>query len=354
MAFVSDETQGPVLAVTVIGAKGLKKSSAGLYVKLYLGEEEFKSKPRATDEGDAEWNESFDFSNVQYGSSLRASIRATGALRRSIVGETQVMVDRFFDGKEADETMPLYSDKDQLNQVGELRLKFLMKAAGDTGGAAEEGEGEEDAKASAEEEKFAEAKKAVQVPKAEAISSLKEVAFEGQWKFAVTFHTVDIAGGAAAAMSDYKSSGAAAAARGGKRAAGGGGAQKRRNIEVGKTERVMMELEKKGASYFKGVCPEFHPFGANGNITGSLQKINGKVSLQMQLVNAAGVTTSFNLVGAVATGGVYMGTFSGCEISRQAGSVTGIFKAKRIIASDGDGEDEEEDGAAAAGAGGES
>ena len=48
--------------------------------------------------------------------------------------------------------------------------------------------------------------------------------------------------------------------------------------------------------------------------------------MQVQLVNTAGVTTSFNMVGQVTAEGVYQGTFSGCEISRNAGSVSGTFR----------------------------
>ena len=83
-------------------------------LRLQLEGDEQKTKPRATDEDKAEWNEEFMFPNVQFSSSLRASIRTTGTFKRSVLGDASIMVDRFFSGGEADETLPLFSDKDQL------------------------------------------------------------------------------------------------------------------------------------------------------------------------------------------------------------------------------------------------
>ena len=65
----------------------------------------------------------------------------------------------------------------------------------------------------------------------------------------------------------------------------------------------------------------------DGKLTGSIQKANGRVNATIQVVHTATkVTTSFNFVGLMSGGGVLQGNFSGCEISKTAGSVAGIFK----------------------------
>jgi hypothetical protein len=63
----------------------------------------------------------------------------------------------------------------------------------------------------------------------------------------------------------------------------------------------------------------------DGKITGSVQRTNGKVNMTIQMV-AMKQTTSFNFVGLMNESGVLMGTFSGCEISKSAGTVSGTFK----------------------------
>lgn len=50
------------------------------------------------------------------------------------------------------------------------------------------------------------------------------------------------------------------------------------------------------------------------------------------------VTTSFNFVGAVHEGGVLRGNFSGCEISKTAGSAAGTFEARAVVAEGGSGD----------------
>lgn len=67
-------------------------------------------------------------------------------------------------------------------------------------------------------------------------------------------------------------------------------------------------------------------YSQDGKVTGATQKASGKVNMTLQVVNAARVTTSFNFVGLMNAAGVLAGTFSGCEISRAAGSVSGSFK----------------------------
>ena len=182
------------------------------------------------------------------------------------------------------------------------------------------------AEASSAQKAFAAAKQEMSVEKAEAVEALKGVSFTGPWAGQFVFHVVDLGSAEVAGMdvSAFKGAGAGGGARGG--AAGSGKLRSKADVKPGAKATVAFNLEKKGGSYFKGTSGEFSPFGREGNVTGSLQRMNGKVNMQVQLVNTAGVTTSFNMVGQVTAEGVYQGTFSGCEISRNAGSVSGTFR----------------------------
>ena len=110
---------------------------------------------------------------------------------------------------------------------------------------------------------------------------------------------------------------------------------------------VEMELKTKGAAYFQGeISKEFAVFGSEGKVTGALQRGTGKVSTTIQMVARSGtsaVTTSFNLVGVINKEGVYSGTFSATEISRNAGNCSGLFKGKRAEKSESEVEDEKEE-----------
>ena len=74
-------------------------------------------------------------------------------------------------------------------------------------------------------------------------------------------------------------------------------------IREGDKRSLKMELKPKGAAYFQGeVTHEFALFGAEGKVTGAVQRGTGKVSTTIQMVSKQGanaVTTSFNLVGVV-------------------------------------------------------
>ena len=60
---------------------------------------------------------------------------------------------------------------------------------------------------------------------------------------------------------------------------------------------------------------------------GSLQRTSGRVNATIQVVSSVSkVTTSFNLIGLMNAGGILEGSFSGCEISKAAGTVAGSFK----------------------------
>jgi len=194
----------------------------------------------------------------------------------------------------------------------------------------------------------------------EAVASLADFTFDGPWEFNMLFLQVDLgpAGGQAA------SSAAVALQSGGfgnKAGLRGGGAARPadKSVREGDKRLLRMDLKPKGAAYFQGeVTSEFALFGAEGKVTGALQRGTGKVSTTIQMVSKQGanaVTTSFNLVGVLNRDGMYSGTFSACEISRSAGSCSGLFKAKAaeaLAAAAGGGSSGEEEPSGAGGGGG--
>jgi hypothetical protein len=108
---------------------------------------------------------------------------------------------------------------------------------------------------------------------------------------------------------------------------------------------IPMELKTKGAAYFQGeITVEFAVFGSEGKVTGALQRGNGKVGTTIQMISRNGtqaVTTSFNLMGVVNKEGVYQGTFTATEISKNAGNCSGLFKAKKVPPPSPDSDEEE-------------
>ena len=110
-------------------------------------------------------------------------------------------------------------------------------------------------------------------------------------------------------------------------------------IKPGMRVRLPVELEPKGAAYFRGTLPEFGQFGKvggarslifslrrpspsplpsqDGKVTGSVQRAVAKITMAIQIV-AGRVTTSFNFNGhvrrrlavAASRGGVGLGTSS--------------------------------------------
>jgi hypothetical protein len=281
-----------------------------------------------------------------------------------------------------------------------------------------------------------------EIPTEEAVAALKEHAFDGKWKSILTFTVVDNGGGkpegeerggereggprlraglgaAVQALTthdsssfplptpltllavpgldigSFKGSGAASASRKSTLTKDG-------RVRAGSRVELWLHLQPKGAAYFQGACANFGQFGAEGKVTGALQRSLGKVNMTVQMVNNK-VTTSFNFVGMVRRrrrcrrfcrglvwcapllppplspsptlplpspfplpprvqvnrDGIFQGTFSGCEISKNAGSVSGVFKAFRDDGGDeGDGtakdagEPTDDEGGAGAGAGG--
>lgn len=59
---------------------------------------------------------------IQYDDVLRISMRSETMLHRSVIGETEVRIDRFFDYKPTTETFDLYSDVEHtvrgINETG--------------------------------------------------------------------------------------------------------------------------------------------------------------------------------------------------------------------------------------------
>jgi len=107
---------------------------------------------------------------------------------------------------------------------------------------------------------------------------------------------------------------------------------------------VEMKLKAKTKTYIGGQAADMGQFGKKINVTGSMQRATGKVTLQLS-AKGASVSTNFTLNGMFTKEGELVGTFTGCEISRDAGSVNGIFKATKegSGAAAGGGGDEGED-----------
>eukprot|EP01138_Halocafeteria_seosinensis_P003104 gb/GECG01003172.1/.p1 GENE.gb/GECG01003172.1/~~gb/GECG01003172.1/.p1 ORF type:complete len:626 (+),score=144.66 gb/GECG01003172.1/:1-1878(+) len=164
----------------------------------------------------------------------------------------------------------------------------------------------------------------------EAVEALNHVQFSGNWLITLTFHVVDMKNSPnvgpplkAAPADAFR--GPAPAARGGKKPRRS--TRPETTLKPGSHRRAVLELYPKGKAYFRGVCRDLAPFGKDGKITGSIQRMNGQVSTQMQLKSSNGVTTSFNLIGRMNKDGHYIGSFSGCEIAKSAGAVSGTFQA---------------------------
>jgi hypothetical protein len=90
-------------------------------------------------------------------------------------------------------------------------------------------------------------------------------------------------------------------------------------------------------------------FGRDGKVTGSIQKLTGKIALQFQIASF-GVTTSFNLTALLSKDGELVGQFSGCEMTKVSGTVSGVFRAAKAATTDASDESEHEAEPAAASA----
>jgi hypothetical protein len=100
-------------------------------------------------------------------------------------------------------------------------------------------------------------------------------------------------------------------------------------ITVGARRSVDCSLAKKGKGYFNGSSTSLLPFGAEGAVSGSLQRISGKVQFQLSYTNIESVTMQLNFTGVVNKRGEVVGTFTGTEIARDAGVVGGTFTLYR-------------------------
>lgn len=111
------------------------------------------------------------------------------------------------------------------------------------------------------------------------------------------------------------------------------------HVREGSKVRISFTLANKGPSYLTGTLPAFGQFGRDGKVTGSIQRMSGKVALQFQIQNF-GVTTSFNLGALLTAKGELVGSFSGCEMSKTSGTVSGVFRAGKAAADDASDESE--------------
>lgn len=84
----------------------------------------------------------------------------------------------------------------------------------------------------------------------DAVRALSEHPFKGCWEAMLTFHVVELGKGGGSA----------------------GGAE---GLKPGSRLHILMDLETKGAAYFKGSVADFGCFGKEGKITGALQRAAG-------------------------------------------------------------------------------
>jgi hypothetical protein len=299
------------LRVQILSATSGKKNS-GLYAKLYLGELEWKCKPE-----DMTSQPVALFEGVGYGSILRVSLRASGALSRSVLGEESVMIDKFFDGKPHEETVAVYSDAEHLTETGSITIRAKIDFPHKEMATAEPAEG------------GAAATPAESATSAAAVDALAATSWPGTWRATCAVTSVDNADGGSSGtpagdLAAFKGAGAGAV-RG--KAGAGKVPSTKSDLKPGVQLPMIWTLVKKPGSYFRGTADSVPAFGEEGTITGSTQRTTGKVTIQMQTTNpGTGVTTGFNFAGTFDAPDVLSGTFSACEISRTATSIAGTFK----------------------------
>jgi hypothetical protein len=97
-------------------------------------------------------------------------------------------------------------------------------------------------------------------------------------------------------------------------------------VRAGSSVEVALQLKTKGAAYFQGECPALCQFGRDGKVTGALQRTSGKVNMTIQMTNNK-TMTSFNFVGMVNAAGKFTGTFSGCVPERSSARVACASRA---------------------------
>ena len=110
-------------------------------------------------------------------------------------------------------------------------------------------------------------------------------------------------------------------------------------------------LESKAGGYLKGSLQDLGVLGRDGTVTGSIVKSIGKINIQVQLKRGE-ATMSINCVARLSSDNKMHGTFSGCEISRAAESVTGTFEAEKWDLESGSDDDVDGEESPEAGGGG--
>lgn len=157
--------------------------------------------------------------------------------------------------------------------------------------------------------------------------------FEGEWAVRMAFSRVELAGAVVASDAHVYLPGATAAGGAANLIAPG---KKKKNrtvaanvVSVGCRRSVDCVLSKKGTGYFNGSSTALLPFGAEGTVSGSLQRISGKVQFQLSYTNVEGITMQLNFTGVVNKKLQVVGSFTGTEIARDAGVVAGTFSLFR-------------------------
>ncbi len=158
-------------------------------------------------------------------------------------------------------------------------------------------------------------------------------AFDGDFTVRMTFTRVELAGAVVASDAHVYLPGATAAG-GAANLIAPGKKKKRRStapnvVSVGCRRSVDCTLSKKGTGYFNGSSTALQPFGVEGTVSGSLQRISGKVQFQLSYTNTEGVVMQLNFTGFMNKKSEVVGNFTGTEIAREAGVVAGTFSLYR-------------------------
>lgn len=296
-------------------------------------------------------NEEMLFERLQYDDVMTISLRNQHALGRSVIGETQLRVDKYYDYKEAEEVFELFSDEEHtvrrkqdvlglvvilfyLNvsvwkqrRMGEVTLNIhllspedpAIRAAklaeeakkqqqGASGGASAERSGSKAEKSSEKESVSADP---VGKLTAEQIDQLD---FDGGWKMLVVFDYSDLGldrRGSTKSSNTEKE------------------VKSVRDISAGVKLSAFVSLEKKSGNHLRGTCSSFPPFKEDGNVTGSIQKGSNKISLQLQTLDGRDVNSAFKFTFTnMEPSGAVVGSFSAHEISDTAGTASGKVRMR--------------------------
>eukprot|EP01138_Halocafeteria_seosinensis_P000014 gb/GECG01000014.1/.p1 GENE.gb/GECG01000014.1/~~gb/GECG01000014.1/.p1 ORF type:complete len:342 (+),score=51.44 gb/GECG01000014.1/:1-1026(+) len=321
----------PSMKVVCKKADKLQKKSNKMYVKIKLADQEIKTSPAKCDDSSAEWNEEMVFERLQYDDVMTISLRNQHALGRSVIGETQIRVDKYYDYKAAEETFEVFSDEEHTRRVGEIQLHIhllspedpairaakLAEEARTHSQGASGGGGSASATASTNQPEADKGEESVSAKKKGQISTeqLDELDFDGAWKLAVQFDYCDFGREAGddeprsvSSREDVKSV---------------------REISEGLSLVADVSLEQKSGNHLRGTCSKFAPFNEDGSITGSVQRALNNVTFQLQTIDGRDVKSAFTFTFLkVEEGGALLGVFYAHELSDTAGTARGRVRMK--------------------------